>query len=186
MKLLPWRSTGDVRVDNALDPEVEDARGDTSEDRLRQLELLARWMDSVFEVPGLGVRFGVDALVGLVPGLGDTLTSFVSLHILNEARRFGISRVTMFRMGANIAIDYLLGSVPLLGDAFDVYWKANNRNVALLRRHLEGPIQYRRRAQRGDRWFMVGLVALLVLLLIGSIAVSWFIITSVVKAIIGS
>jgi hypothetical protein len=143
-------------------------------------------MDSVFEVPGLGLRFGVDALVGLIPGLGDTLTSFASLHILNAARGFGVSRVTMFRMAANIAIDYVLGSIPLLGDVFDVYWKANNRNVALLRRHLEGPIQQRRRAQRGDLWFMVGLFVLLALLLIGCVGVSWFIIASLIKVAVGS
>src|SRR4051812_18900365 len=72
------------------------------------LEWLAYWMDSVFEIPGLGVRFGLDAIVGLIPAVGDTLTSLVSLYILSAARRYGVPRATMTRMAANIAIDYVV------------------------------------------------------------------------------
>lgn len=133
-------------------------------------------MDSVFEIPGLGIRFGIDALVGLVPGLGDALTSIASLHILNTAHGFGVSRITMLRMASNIAIDYVFGSLPLLGDAFDVYWKANNRNVALLRQHFAGSPEHRRRAERSDLWFMILLIVLLTLLLIVCIGTAWFLV----------
>lgn len=140
-----------------------------------ELDLLARWMDSVFEMPGVRFRFGWDALLGLIPGLGDTLTTLVSLYILGAARRYGVPRATMVRMAANIALDYLFGAVPLVGDAFDVYWKANQRNVALLRRHVEATPAERRRAQSGDWLFVAGLVTLLVALLIGSVVIAWWI-----------
>ncbi|MEX2287972.1 MAG: DUF4112 domain-containing protein [Planctomycetaceae bacterium] len=134
-----------------------------------ELEWLAHWMDSAFQIPGLGVRFGLDALIGLVPGLGDTLTSIVSLYILGAARRYGVSRVTMLRMALNIALDYVIGAVPLVGDLFDVYWKANQMNVALLRRHVLATPAEQRRARSGDRLFVAVLIVVLVLLLVGSV-----------------
>src|SRR6185369_7524402 len=86
------------------------------------LELLARLMDNAFEIPGTNVRFGLDAIIGLIPGLGDTLTSFVSLYILKAASRAGVPRVTLLRMATNLGIDYIVGIVPVAGDLFDVYW----------------------------------------------------------------
>ena len=148
-----------------------------------ELELLARWMDNVFEIPGLGIRFGLDAVIGLIPGLGDTLTSLVSLYILGAARRYRVPRVTMLRMALNIALDYTLGSVPLIGDVFDVYWKANLKNVALLRRHVLAAPHEARRARRGDWLFVGGLMAVLVLLLIGSIALAYFVLAWLVAQI---
>lgn len=134
-----------------------------------ELELLAYWMDSAFQIPGVGVRFGLDAIIGLVPGLGDTLTSIVSLYILGAARKYGVSRVTMLRMALNIAIDYVVGTVPLVGDLFDVYWKANQMNVAILRRHVLATPEEQRRARSGDRLFVAALMVVLVLLLVGSV-----------------
>ncbi len=133
------------------------------------LEWLAYWMDSAFQIPGVGVRFGLDALIGLVPGLGDTLTSIVSLYILGAARRYGVSRVTMLRMALNIALDYVVGAVPLVGDLFDVYWKANQMNVALLRRHVLATPAEQRRAHSGDRLFVAALIVVLALLLVSSV-----------------
>jgi len=138
-----------------------------------ELEILAQWMDSVFEIPGLGVRFGLDAIVGLIPGFGDTLTSLASLYILHAARRYGVPRVTMARMALNIAIDYLCGAVPLLGDAFDVYWKANLKNVELLRRHVVASGAEERRARVGDWLFVGGLTLGLVCLLVASVTMAW-------------
>ncbi len=143
------------------------------------LELLAEWLDNVFHIPGLGIRFGIDALVGLIPGVGDTLTSLASLYILQAGRRYGVPRVTMLRMAGNIAIDYVLGAVPFFGDAFDVYWKANKRNVALLREHVQAAPAEDRRARRGDGWFVAGLIVVLALVLIGSITVAWIVIAAV-------
>lgn len=148
-----------------------------------QLELLARWMDAVFEVPGLGFRFGLDAIMGLVPGFGDTATSLVSLYILNQARRYGIPRITLVRMATNIAIDYAFGAIPFLGDAFDVYWKANVRNIALLRQHvLTTPLE-ERRARAGDWFFLIAVLLVLAAILAGSIAISYFVIVELWRAL---
>lgn len=150
-----------------------------------ELELLARWMDSVFEIPGLGIRFGLDALVGLIPGLGDLLTTLASLYILGAARRYGVPRITMVRMAANIAIDYVFGSFPVVGDVFDIYWKANLRNVALLRRHLLATPSEERRARSGDWLFVAGLMVLLITLLVGAVAIAWLIVAGLLHLIDG-
>jgi len=141
-----------------------------------QLELLAYWMDTAFVIPGLGIRFGFDAIIGLIPGLGDILTSLISLYILAAARRYGVPRVTMMRMAFNIAVDTTVGAIPLLGDAFDVYWKANVMNVALLRRHALATPEGQRTARRHDTLFVIGLiVALLALLAAIAMAFYWLI-----------
>jgi hypothetical protein len=142
------------------------------------VELLARLMDSVFWIPGMRVRFGLDAVIGLIPGLGDTLTSFVSLYILKVASLAGVPRVTLVRMALNIAIDYVVGTVPLVGDVFDVYWKANLKNVELLQRHLLATPAAERRGRSGDWLFVAGLGAALIALLIGCITIAWWIATS--------
>ena len=151
-------------------------RKETSDLDLR-IQLLARLMDSVFHVPGLGIRFGLDSIIGLIPGFGDTVTSFVSLYILNAASRLGVPRVTLLRMAANIAIDFALGSIPLVGDAFDVYWKANQKNVELVRRHTLATPADERRARSGDWFFIACLIGMLILLLVGSIATAVFVLT---------
>ncbi|MBI3866355.1 MAG: DUF4112 domain-containing protein [Planctomycetia bacterium] len=147
------------------------------------LELLAQWMDSVFEIPGTRIRFGFDALIGLVPWLGDTVTSFVSLYILQAASRAGVPRVTLVRMAANIAIDYVLGTVPLAGDAFDVFWKANLKNVDLLKRHILVTPAEKRRARSGDWLFVAGLIAGLIALLVGCVTIAWWIASGVWQAL---
>ena len=78
------------------------------------LELLAYWMDTAFEIPGLGIRFGFDAIVGLIPGLGDLITSLISLYILAAARRYGVPRGTLMRMAFNIGVDSVVGAIPFL------------------------------------------------------------------------
>jgi hypothetical protein len=125
MKTLPF-STTSFRY--GADPRAE---------RLARLDMLASLLDTAFVVPGTNIRFGVDALVGLVPGIGDALTTAVSLYIVHEARQLGAPWHVVSRMLANVALDGIVGAVPILGDAFDVMWRANRRNVALLREHLE-------------------------------------------------
>jgi Domain of unknown function (DUF4112) len=124
-----------------------------------QLELIAYWMDSAFLVPGLGIRFGFDAIIGLIPGLGDLITSVISLYILAAARRYGVPRATLTRMAFNIGVDTVVGAVPFLGDAFDVFWKANKMNVALLRRHVLSTPEEQRKARRNDTFFIALLIA---------------------------
>jgi len=98
--------------------------------------MLANLLDTALVIPGTNVRFGLDAIVGLVPGIGDAVTTVVSLYIVHEARQLGAPWHVVSRMLANVAIDGAIGAVPLLGDAFDVMWRANRRNVALLRAHF--------------------------------------------------
>jgi hypothetical protein len=147
-----------------------------------ELEMLARWLDSAFRIPGIGVRFGFDALLGLLPGVGDATTSIASLYILSAAHRYKVSRVTLTRMALNIVLETIIGAVPLLGDLFDVYWKSNQRNVELLRRHLAAPPAEARQLQRSDRWFVVALMVGLVALMIGAAIAAYWILSWVVAA----
>ncbi len=107
------------------------------EPRLQELERLAHRMDKAFHLPIINVRVGWDSILGLVPGVGDALALAPASYILFSGYRMGASAPTLARMAANVGIDAVIGSVPLVGDLFDVGWKANLRNVALLRRHLE-------------------------------------------------
>src|ERR1700733_6814720 len=100
---------------------------------------VARLLDSGARIPGTKIRFGLDPVLGLVPGLGAVAGAVLSGYIVLVGVRLGASRSVVLRMLANILIDTVVGSVPILGDAFDVVWKSNNRNVALLERFLERP-----------------------------------------------
>ena len=106
-------------------------------DELRELDRLATWLDTRFRFPGTNLRFGLDSLLGLVPGIGDTLVALPGLYILVRAQRMGVPRHLLIRMVANLGIDWLVGTVPILGDVFDVAFKANRRNVNLVKRHFE-------------------------------------------------
>lgn len=103
---------------------------------LRRLERLAHWMDGAFRLPGTRWRFGLDGLLGLVPGAGDSLTALVGAYVILEAWRAGAPSSVIARMLGNIGLDWAVGSVPLLGDVFDFAFKSHRRNVDLLRRHL--------------------------------------------------
>jgi hypothetical protein len=93
-------------------------------------------MDDEFVVPGTRIRFGWDSILGLFPGLGDVITSAISLLIVHHAWQTGASPVVLARMLANIGVDFMLGAVPLAGDALDFAWKANRKNARLLEQHL--------------------------------------------------
>jgi hypothetical protein len=104
--------------------------------RIARIDALATLLDTAFILPGTGIRFGVDAIIGLIPGIGDAVTTVMSLYIVREARALGAPRHLVARMLINVALDSVVGAVPLVGDAFDVMWRANRRNIALLRNHL--------------------------------------------------
>jgi hypothetical protein len=112
-------------------------RSRTRAERIARIEALATLLDTAFIIPGTNLRFGFDALIGLVPGIGDAVTTAVSLWLVKEARALGAPGHLVARMLGNIAIDGVVGAVPFLGDAFDLVWKSNRRNMHLLRRHLE-------------------------------------------------
>ncbi|WP_233553001.1 DUF4112 domain-containing protein [Teichococcus wenyumeiae] len=101
-----------------------------------RLEILARLLDSRWRVPGTGIRFGADALMSLLPGVGPVVSTVVSAYIIWEARRLGVSGGTLLRMIGNVGLDSLISSVPLAGSVGDVFFRANLRNMALLRRHM--------------------------------------------------
>lgn len=135
------------------------------------LENLAHYLDGLFKVPGTGWRFGLDSIIGLVPNVGDTLTSFASFYILIAGVRYGVPKITLLRMAFNIGLDYLVGTIPFVGDAFDFFWKANKQNMDLIRERGTG----KGAGATGDYIFVFGIIALLIAILIGSIIVSLFI-----------
>jgi hypothetical protein len=106
-------------------------------ERVKRLESIAAVMDTAFVVPGTGIRFGFDGLVGLVPGIGDFVTTALSLYLVHEAWQLGAPKHLIGRMLANVALDGAVGAVPVAGDLFDVLWRANKRNMRLLREWME-------------------------------------------------
>ena len=106
-------------------------------DELRRLERLADLLDSRFRIPGTGIRIGLDSLIGLVPGVGDSATLIAACYLVARAERLGVPGRVLMRMMVNVLLDWLVGTVPVLGDIFDIGFRANRRNVDLLRRHIE-------------------------------------------------
>lgn len=106
-------------------------------ERVKRLESIAAVMDTAFVVPGTGIRFGFDGLVGLIPGIGDVVTTALSLYLVHEAWQLGAPKHLIGRMLANVALDGAIGAVPVAGDVFDVLWRANKRNMRMLREWME-------------------------------------------------
>ena len=109
----------------------------TREQRLARLEAIAKLLDVAFVLPGTNIRYGIDGLIGLIPIVGDIITTAISLWLVREARALGAPWHITARMLANVAVDGVVGIVPVVGDAFDVMFRANIRNVRLLRRWLD-------------------------------------------------
>jgi len=128
-------------------------------------------------VPILGWRFGLDALVGLIPGIGDTSTALASFYILASAVRHGVPKITLLRMGLNIGIDYLLGSLPVLGDLADAWWKSNQKNIALLRKRATVSAEEARAGSMSDWIFVGGIIVGLTALAIASAVVSIYLLS---------
>ncbi len=103
---------------------------------LDRLDMLATAFDTAFIVPGTSIRFGVESLMRLIPGVGDVAASALSFYLLYEASRLGVPKLLLARMAANVLLEGAIGVVPVAGDAFDVMFRANRRNVALLRAHF--------------------------------------------------
>ncbi|HQZ94819.1 MAG TPA: DUF4112 domain-containing protein [Pyrinomonadaceae bacterium] len=143
------------------------------------LDELSYYLDGLFRVPGVGWRFGLDALIGLIPNVGDTLTSFASFYILFAGVRYGVPKITLLRMAFNIGLDYVVGMVPFIGDAFDFVWKANKQNMDLIRTRAAG----HGTGTTSDYVFVFGLIGLLICVLIFSILASIYVLAWLAIAI---
>ena len=106
-------------------------------DAIRRMEMMAKLLDNAFVIPGTNQRVGIDAIIGLVPGLGDIATTVLSSYVIWEARNLGVSRVAIGRMLTNLAIHASIGAVPILGDVFDAFFRVNQRNMRIVRAQLE-------------------------------------------------
>lgn len=159
--------------------------GGLSRKERRQIELddhledLAKYLDDWVKIPVVGWRFGLDAVIGLIPNVGDVATSLASFYILIAGVRYGVPKITLLRMAFNIGLDYLVGTIPVVGDAFDFFWKSNKQNLNLIRERGTG----KGKGTTGDYIFVFATIGILIAILIGSILVSLFIIGSVFKGI---
>jgi len=138
----------DIRDDNRDDnrDDIRDVSGRDGRIR-RRVETIARLTDDAVEIPLIGVRVGIDPLLGLLPGWGDALAAALSGWIVVDAARLGAGPTVLLRMLLNLGMDALVGVVPLLGDLFDAGYRANRRNVRLLERHLDAPTATRTRSR---------------------------------------
>ena len=140
----------------------------------RELEVLSQLMDNQFRIPVLGWRFGLNAIIDLVPWFGDVATTIVALYVLISAVRYRVPKITLLRMGVNIAIYFVGGLAPLVGDLFAAWWKPNIRNINLLRQRATVPAAEAKRGRTSD-WIFVGLImGGLLTLLLGAIGLSVF------------
>ena len=138
--------------------------------RLARIRVLARVLDSAVAIPGTNFRFGLDALLGIAPGLGDLAGAALSGYIVLTGIRLGAPRPVVLRMLGNVALDTIAGSVPVIGDLFDAGWKANNRNVALIEQHVDAP----RETRTSSMLMTVGVIGVLVLLAGTGVALTIF------------
>ncbi len=131
---------------------------------IANVESMAQWMDAKFTIPGTNFKFGLDALVGLIPGAGDFATLAISGYMISILAKNGASGFIVARMALNVVIDAVLGSVPILGDIFDVAFKANMRNTRLMREHyVEG-------RHKGGAWKVIVPTLLVLTLIVGGLA----------------
>ncbi|MDX2216932.1 MAG: DUF4112 domain-containing protein [Oculatellaceae cyanobacterium bins.114] len=150
------------------------------EQALQRVRVVGKLLDNAVQIPGTSYRVGLDPLLGLLPGGGDAVGFVLSAYIVLEALRFRLPKETIIRMSTNLLMDAVVGSVPVLGDIFDVTWKANARNLALLEAHVANP-----RPQRAaDRWFVIAVVIGLVLLGVGIITLV-FLLVKLLQSLIG-
>jgi Domain of unknown function (DUF4112) len=135
------------------------------------LDLIAHVLDDWFRIPGTRIRFGLDGIVGLIPGLGDILGGLASCILIFAAWYRGLPYVTLVRMVVNVAVEVIIGTIPFLGDAFDIAWKANRRNYALMTRHIESPRKHTWR----DWAFLLLLAGLVVAIFaVPLVMIGWF------------
>jgi Domain of unknown function (DUF4112) len=132
---------------------------------------LAKILDNALPIPGTKLRFGADALLGLIPGIGDVTTASIGVYILQLAAKLGVPPVVMARMVLNLAIDTVLGMIPIVGDVFDVMFQANARNARL----VEQAVMNRDATRRASNWLLGGAIAALIAIMLASLVGTYFI-----------
>jgi len=157
-----------VRIDGQ-DAGYAEAIPPGARDQEPLIRLIAVIMDSVFRIPGTNIRFGMDPLVGLLPGVGDGLGALVSVSIIALSARYGLPRIVLMRMALNVVLNTLIGAIPGVGDAFSLWFKSNALNHALFLRHAG-----RRRVSTAGDWVFVGLLIGAVLLVVGLVLAGVF------------
>jgi Domain of unknown function (DUF4112) len=148
-------------------PEKRDIFGNDVPSRIRRVRVLAKLLDNSISVPGTRFKFGFDAIIGLIPGVGDVLGAILSGYIVLEAARSEVPPFMLARMLVNIGIDTLLGSIPVAGDVFDAVWKSNLMNAALLEQHLGAPDAAVREKRGATRTIILAVIVLLLILAAG-------------------
>lgn len=144
----------------------------TREEKIAHLRAVANTMDSAFEIPGLGYRFGLDGIIGLIPGIGDIFGLLVSAYFILIAAQLQVPAPVLARMFINVMIDSAVGSIPVVGDLFDFAWKGNRRNLHLLERSLTDP----RSTRKNSILFLVAIgLALFAVLALVMVTVAWLI-----------
>lgn len=167
-----------MTTQKSFDPEIlmGDPKQQVDREALaRASELLAKVLDTAIQVPGTKIRIGLDPLIGLVPGVGDALASFVGSTIIVMASRLQVPKIILFRMSVNLMINGAIGAIPVLGDFFSIWFKSNARNADLLRRHSSS---VRKSSTLGDWMFVIAVLAVTLAVTLGAIAgVVWLVST---------
>lgn len=143
---------------------------DDSGDAHRRIARLSRFLDSQFRIPGTRIRFGIDAVLGVVPGVGDAAGMVASGAVVIQAVDLGARGATLARMVLNVALDAIVGTIPVLGTVFDVVFKANNRNVRLLERHVDDPTATSAASKRALIVTVIATLAVLLMLVVAVVA----------------
>lgn len=136
-------------------------------------------MDEFLKLPGTRFRFGIDPLIGLIPGIGDTASAFVSAAALIKATRGGLPKILIARMAINVLINEFIGIVPIVGDAFSFWFKSNTRNLRLLQDYVGN----RREARRSDWAFVVAILLVLAMIVAAGLFVSFFVLQFLLNSI---
>ena len=128
----------DSQIHSAASESIKtDKRALLESPRLEKLDRFSSIFDDRFRIPGTSIRFGFDSLLGLLPGIGDTAATFSHVYLVYHAHKLGIRKRVYVKMAGNAFVDFLFGMIPIVGDVFDLYWKSNRRNTALIRSEIE-------------------------------------------------
>ena len=149
--------------------------------QISKLRRISRLLDSAITIPGTKISFGLDPILGMLPGGGDALTGGISAYIVVEAAKMGVSRDILWKMVGNILIDSFAGTIPVVGDLFDVGWKANVKNLELLEKHLDVA-----QSHQSNRLFIFGLIILLTIIVFGFAAIAFFTVSWFWRLIVNS